>query len=606
MPNERLILCGPAQLTTTLPVWRRAPRTALQIGTGSRDVHVEFEQLTRRTCAGLPPVAADLIDLAAFVYSADQAVPRGGGASFDYGESWRRHFRFEVAVRCSEVWSQPGVNDALVDTLTNLSGDDFEFAFCRHPNPRPMEGYLYGKCAEPGTVAFDEVLLFSGGLDSLGGAVLEAVQGGRKIALVSHRPTAKIYSRQRDLAKAVADKVPDQLRKPLHVGVTVNKGKVLSRDFNQRTRSFLFLSLAAVVARALGVSRLRAYENGVVSLNLPISAQLLGGRASRSTHPRTLEGFGRLCSLLFESNFNVQNPFLWQTKTEVLSQVRGAGHGRLCAMAVSCGGTIAATRQHSHCGRCSQCVDRRLTALAAGLDGDEDPARNYASDVLTGPRDGTELTLIERYLGTALQVTRMKDPKEFLRAFPEVTRAITRVGLPAAQALHQVIDLYRRHSGQVCDALASVVKEHSAQIVGRNIPANCLLSLACGRRVTPRAAMEAPTSAATETKPLAELFRIDCDRFQVIWANRACYLGNSMELRLLVRLNQSRDSFIAVETLADEVWDNAATTKNTIQTTVSNLRRRLRSSALSGVIINGQERGHYRLEIRPDVDQASA
>jgi 7-cyano-7-deazaguanine synthase in queuosine biosynthesis len=578
--------------------WRNAPRTKLQIGKGRRDVHVAIEQLTKRTCASLPAEAADLIELAAYVYAADQAVPRGGPASFDYGDRWRRHFRLEVAVRRPDFWRQSAVTDALVDTLSFLSGDDFEFAFSQHPNPPPLDGYLFDECQDPGPVPFDEVLLFSGGLDSLGGAVLEALQGGRKIALVSHRPTEKIAARQGGLAKAVAARVTDPRRQPLHIPVTVNKGKVLSRDFNQRTRSFLFLSLATVVASALGVSRVRAYENGVVSLNLPISPQLLGARASRSTHPHVLEGFGRLSSLLFGNCFSVQNPFLWQTKTDVLAQIRAAGHGDLCASAVSCGGTIASTRERTHCGRCSQCVDRRLSALAAGLDEREDPAENYASDVLVGTREGPELTLIERYWGTALQVSRIQNVSEFIRTFPDVTRVIGHVGMPAARAAGLVFDLYRRHSGQVTAALSRVVQQKSDQIVGHYIPPNCLLSMVCGRRTTP----SAQVSVQADANRPSDQFVIDRARFEVTCANASCFLGNTIEFRLLDRLNQSRGRYVAVPTLADEVWQRAETSKNTVQTTVSNLRRRLRCAGLSLVIIDGRQKGFYRLEIQPSPD----
>ena len=41
---------------------------------------------------------------------------------------------------------------------------------------------------------------------------------------------------------------------------------------------------------------------------------------------------------------------------------------------------------HSHCGCCSQCLDRRFGALAAGL-GEDDPEEMYEVDLLTGARE---------------------------------------------------------------------------------------------------------------------------------------------------------------------------------------------------------------------------
>jgi hypothetical protein len=83
---------------------------------------------------------------------------------------------------------------------------------------------------------------------------------------------------------------------PLHVNVRVNKDKDLGKEYTQRTRSFLFAALGFTVARMVGTSNLRFYENGVVSLNLPVCAQVIGGRATRTTHPRVLVEMAELFS----------------------------------------------------------------------------------------------------------------------------------------------------------------------------------------------------------------------------------------------------------------------------------------------------------------------
>ena len=59
----------------------------------------------------------------------------------------------------------------------------------------------------------------------------------------------------------------------------------------QRTRSFLFASLAFVLARMFGKERFTFFENGVISFNLPIAGDVLGARATRTTHPRVIRGF---------------------------------------------------------------------------------------------------------------------------------------------------------------------------------------------------------------------------------------------------------------------------------------------------------------------------
>src|SRR5207248_6015987 len=125
-------------------------------------------------------------------------------------------------------------------------------------------------------------------------------------------------------------------RKPFHVPVWVNKDKQLGRDYTQRTRSFLFGSLAFAIARAFGLQRFRFYENGVVSLNLPISEQVVGSRATRTTHPQVMNGFAELFSLLIQQSFAVDNPFLWRTRAEVVNLIGDAGCSNLIQHSVSC------------------------------------------------------------------------------------------------------------------------------------------------------------------------------------------------------------------------------------------------------------------------------
>jgi DNA-binding response OmpR family regulator/7-cyano-7-deazaguanine synthase in queuosine biosynthesis len=593
MANEHVILCGHAALSSRERVWRDAPQLRLRLGKGKADVHLNIDRLSRQLCAGLPAVAIDLLELASYLYAADQATPRGGTREFDYGQRWRRHFRFEVPVRRPEVWSRRDVAVPLAETLGFLADETYEFAFVRHRNPPLMDGYLFQEAGPGEAEGVEEVMLFSGGLDSLGGAVQEVLQGRRKVALVSHRPVNKLYARQRRLAAAIASRVAEARLKPIHVAIEVNKGKPLGIEFTQRTRSFLFAAFAAVVASVFRLPRVRFYENGVISLNLPISPQVLGGWATRTTHPRVLNGFQQLFSALFEGAFHVENPFLWKTKAQILTEIKAAGHGDLCALAGSCTHTIATTKTQSHCGRCSQCVDRRLNALAARLDRAEDPEEIYASDVLTGAREGAELTLIERYLGTARRVERMRTPAEFLAEFAEASRVLRQLRVTPDRAVQLIFDLHKRHARGITEALAAAVRAGSDDLIRRNLPTNCLLRLSLGAAVRPTPADGNGAGAARYPRT----FVLDPDTFEARFADKACFLGNTNEYRLLERLLRRPGVFVSVDSLRDDVWGDSQVEKNTIQRTVSNLRRKLRKSHMEAVTIDGSQRGCYRLVI---------
>src|SRR5262245_44878719 len=109
MAEKYLVLCGGARLSSRSNAWREANTLRAQIGKGKKHVHLKLHHITRKTLRQLPDEALDLLEVAAYVYAADQLVGRGGLKEFEYGQKWRRHFRLEIAVRRPELWSRPDV-----------------------------------------------------------------------------------------------------------------------------------------------------------------------------------------------------------------------------------------------------------------------------------------------------------------------------------------------------------------------------------------------------------------------------------------------------------------------------------------------------------------
>ncbi len=595
-PDPRPVLCG--ELAAGPPRAGAGPGPLrLAIGDGRRDVHLRLDQLTAAMRAGVPDVAADLLELAAYVYAADQAVTRGGTKGFDYGGRWRRAFRLAVPVRRPDVWGRPAVREALRDALVFLTDDDgYEFDFPEARRPRRPDAYLFDGCPAGGADV-EEVVLFSGGLDSLCGAVDEVLVGRRRVALVSHRPSNPVYARQRALAGELKARLGRPDLAPVHVAVTVNEGGPLNRDFTQRTRSFLFAAAAAVVARQVGLGRIRFYENGVTSLNLPISPQLTGARASRTTHPQALARLGKLFSLVFDAPFEVQNPYQWATKAELLSRLKALGHADLAARAVSCVRTREQSAEHPHCGRCSQCVDRRLSALAAGLSDAEDPPGGYRSDVLTGARAGTDLTLVERYVGSAFDLEGVGAAVAFAGGCGEVSHAVPYVGLAADAAAGAVFDLQRRHAEGVRRGVRAAAAGRLEDVVRQAFPADSLLGVVVGRAGGGPAAPAARPAATAAAAEAEGPFVVDPGRFEVrVRGLPPCPLGNTKEFALVERLWRAGGTYLSVQTLRDDVWEGGEVEKNTVQKFASNARRMLREAGFAGVSLDGI-RDHYRLVV---------
>ena len=158
---ERLVLCGQAEAkcaqndeTLRLSLDRPRPNIALRI-----------EDVSRRMVANVPNLLTDLVEIATYVFCADQAVSRGGDVMKAMGTTWRRQFRLVIPVREPERWSSPEVSELLTDALTFLSDDEFRFEFTELSRPRAFQSYLDLECDASAAFRPDEVVLFSGGLD---------------------------------------------------------------------------------------------------------------------------------------------------------------------------------------------------------------------------------------------------------------------------------------------------------------------------------------------------------------------------------------------------------------------------------------------------------
>src|SRR5262249_53238168 len=149
--------------------------------------------------------------------------------------------------------------------------------------------------------------------------------------------------------------------------------------------------------------------------NLPVATQVVGARASRTTHPRFLRLAEELLTRLLGAPFRIGNPYVWETKGDVVRRLEAAGCADLIRHSGSCALPRESTREHPHCGRCSQCVLRRFAVLATGL-GEHDPGAGYREDLLTGPcEDPRDRTLLAAFAETARQVRRLSATQFFAR-----------------------------------------------------------------------------------------------------------------------------------------------------------------------------------------------
>ena len=155
---------------------------------------------------------------------------------------------------------------------------------------------MYFPDLSEGTFDPDEVALFSGGIDSFAGALESIVGEGRRTVLVGHHSASKVFPVQKELVGLL--KAAGHASRLFYVPINVTNTNIEPAEPTQRSRSFLFASLAFVLAQMFGKDQFTFYENGVVSLNLPIAKDVLGSRATKTTHPKVIRGFERIFSLL--------------------------------------------------------------------------------------------------------------------------------------------------------------------------------------------------------------------------------------------------------------------------------------------------------------------
>ena len=473
---ETLVLCG--------GVKRPGAECALQLALEgwSRNITLKLEDISNRLVKDVPDLLIDLIEIATYVYCADQATSRGGECQSGMGASWRREFRFVIPVRNPDHWRKDTIADVLREALGFLSDDEYAFEFERATSPARFESYL--ELGDTNSAAFraDEVLLFSGGLDSLAGSVEELSDGRKKVALVSHRSSPKIFEHQKRLVDQLKRRFPGRV---MHFPVQITKHAMKSLEHTQRSRSFLYAAIAFIVAYLLGNTRIRFFENGVVSINLPIAEQVVGSRATRTTHPFVLERFRAFFSAVAGKTIEIENSYIWKTKADVVRTIAERGCGDLISDSVSCTRTHDATKLHTHCGCCSQCIDRRFGVLAANC-ANYDPEEMYKVDLLTGARaDPTDQTMAESYVRTALELREISELAFFGRFGGESLRACS--GFPSLKTdtvAEQVLGLHRRHGQRIWDVLTNAIKVHSDELLHGALPSSSVLMMAITRGAT--------------------------------------------------------------------------------------------------------------------------
>lgn len=449
----------------------------------------------------LPDRVLDLLELAAYVFAADRATLRGSKTALEF-HLWPRRMHFYIRVREVHFWTAPQVTEKLSAALQFMTGDA-EYVFNFLPGHATPPSSLFDRkefaIAPPGP---SSVVLFSGGLDSLTGTLERLRSSDEVLYLISHQsgqPSTK--KTQNGLVAALNRQFPGRV---LHYAFECGLSHQRAVEETQRTRAFLFASIAFALAQRLSLSTFYAYENGVTSMNFARRQDLMNARASRTTHPRTHALLSALLSEVLGGRASVSNPFWHITKSDVFSKLDHYGGRNLIGSAVSCSKTFRRLGSSTHCGACFQCIDRRLAAYSSGLS-ELDDVGIYSTNVFTDTIDDPEAkTTIVDYVRQALGFLRSNNDAFAEKHLLELSYILDAIDAGDEDPTEVIWDMCRRHGEQVNSALLQIRTKYDDLRV--TLRQGSLLQLMASRehlKADPRRLAEAITETLKTGLPLA-------------------------------------------------------------------------------------------------------
>ncbi|MFK7602067.1 hypothetical protein ACI3L1_07620 [Deinococcus sp. SM5_A1] len=349
----------------------------------------------------LNEVVDDLLDVIAAVHVVDRLVKRSRVG----GYACPRHLALTVPVAYPERWAVQ--RQHLISLLKWLTGDHWDIEFNGHLGRKRTRVPAILSTGAP-EMSRPFVGLYSGGLDSLAGAVAQALDPQFDTGiLVGGQTGGGLKSLQSVQFAALQERLPQVAWRPFqgfwHQVGAKNLAdwfiREQSQEKSQRSRALLFLTIGVITALAHDVDTLHVYENGVGAINLPYTAAFTGADQTRAMHPHTLLLMERWLTGLLERPIHIVNASLWRTKGEMCAQVAAAGLGDLAALTASCDSYPLHHVSHKQCGSCTSCVMRRVSLHAAGLHAEDAMADRYRDDLshLTA-QGGADRRLALRYM----------------------------------------------------------------------------------------------------------------------------------------------------------------------------------------------------------------
>lgn len=339
-------------------------------------------------------VAFDFLFFSVLIYNIDRFINRHIFSQ----EGWTREIEVVnvPVIHLAEFLNIKGSMDGAISFLT---GDLWNINYCQSEGIHYQEKKSIKNWGD--ISVFKRVCLFSGGLDSLIGAIdkLEGIQQqSEKLLLISHKDLGKEGNDQNSIMSIFRlQNLYDNKFHQIQTSVGIGKksmGERIARESTFRSRSLLFIGMGIYAAHKIGGNvPLIIPENGTIALNIPLVPSRRSACSTRTTHPAFIHHLQDILATIGISN-PMCNPYELKTKGEmVLRSENQLILRQLIDSSCSC-----AKRGHNshwdaspeiivrnhirHCGMCLPCIYRRVSLHMNGLDINVD--LNYGTDVFNG------------------------------------------------------------------------------------------------------------------------------------------------------------------------------------------------------------------------------
>jgi 7-cyano-7-deazaguanine synthase in queuosine biosynthesis len=313
-----------------------------------------------------------------------------------------------------------------IDEFVNIK-DEMERLFLMLTN-RPIQLIIKSKPSKGSQTILNNIeprdpILFSGGVDSLSGAIKCISENSRNV-LVHVNSNKQIFGNVRRIL------THEFFNKTQTFCINVRIKSIKHRSFFSNTRGLLYLTVGYDVSRHIKSSKLIFCENGAQMLDIMLGSTAYGNAiATKNTNLKYLRLIEEILSKFEGDRFIIDYPFRNNTKSESIAAYLNSD---LIQKSWSCYSTRGMGEM---CGSCWNCFITKMSALAGGFPSNvlkfkTDPLANFLSSPLYLDNQRILYNLMTHYEKVINRnPTKIEELTKYGSLFQDPTELATRFGL---------------------------------------------------------------------------------------------------------------------------------------------------------------------------------